>query len=364
MIINYETAWRSEVLAALGKYLPDMIICDESQRLKSPSSKQSKAMQALGSRSSYNLILSGTPVMNSPLDFWAQYRFLGPSIFDPSYFAFKSRHAFMGGFENRVVIGYRDLDVLVKKAHSVASRVTKAQALDLPETTDKVVPFRLEPKAWRLYTKLNTEMIAELGGLGKVTAPHIITKMLRLSQLTGGFITSDEGESIAVSTAKLMALKDELEDILDSGRKVVIFARFRAEITAIHALAVQEAGADAVRMIWGDTRMADRGQHVKDFQENPAVKVFIAQIATAGLGITLTAASTAIFYSCDYSYANHEQAKARIHRIGQRNACTYIYLVAEGTVDESVLSTLKSKKSMADLVVDNWRTLLKERSKP
>ena len=101
--------------------------------------------------------------------------------------------------------------------------------------------------------------------------------------------------------------------------------------------------------------MAQRGEAVRRFQEEPECKVFVAQIQTAGLGITLTAADTAIFYSLDYSFANYDQARARLHRIGQRNAVTYIHLVSRGTVDEKVLKALQKKKSVADEVVDNWR---------
>jgi SNF2 family DNA or RNA helicase len=101
--------------------------------------------------------------------------------------------------------------------------------------------------------------------------------------------------------------------------------------------------------------MNARGEAVRRFQEEPSCKVFVAQIQTAGLGITLTAADTAIFYSLDYSFANYDQARARLHRIGQRNSVTYIHLVARGTVDEKVLKALQKKKSVADEVVDNWR---------
>ena len=111
-------------------------------------------------------------------------------------------------------------------------------------------------------------------------------------------------------------------------------------------------------LIRGDVK--DRASEVDKFQNDPSVKVFIGQLQTTGMGLTLTAADTAVFYSLSYNFADYEQAKARIHRIGQKNTCTYIHLIAKKTIDEKVMDALKSKKNIADLVVDNWRSLFNQ----
>ena len=103
-------------------------------------------------------------------------------------------------------------------------------------------------------------------------------------------------------------------------------------------------------------KQADRGEEVARFQRAPSCKVFVAQIQTAGLGITLTAADTAIFYSLDYSFANYDQCRARLHRISQKSAVTNIHLIAKGTVDEKVMQALKKKRDVATEIVDNWRS--------
>ena len=133
-----------------------------------------------------------------------------------------------------------------------------------------------------------------------------------------------------------------------------MFARFVPEIEAIKAML--EKKKLGYRLIYGATK--DRAEQVKDFQENPDVKVFVGQLQTTGMGITLTAASVAVFYSLDFSYANYEQSRARIHRIGQKEKCLYIHLVAKNTVDEKIMNALKHKGDIAKLMVDNWRTLL------
>lgn len=348
-ITNYEATWRME--EAIAKWKPDMIICDESQRIKTPSTRQSKTMHKLSRLAKYRMILTGTPVTQGPLDFFSQYKFLDPSIFGNSYTAFKARYAVLGGPNKQIVVGYKALPDLVERAHRIAYRVTKAEALDLPEFTDQTQFCQLEPFARQFYTSLARDSVAELESGEKVTAANILVKLLKLQEATGGFIKEDGAN--CVSRAKINLLAEILDDIIEAGKKVVVFARFRAEIQAIMELL--ETMKIGYTVIYGDVPLNERGARVNEFQHNPKCKVFVAQIQTAGLGITLTAADTAVFYSLDFSFANYDQCRARIHRIGQKNTCTYIHLIAEDTIDEKVMKVLKSKKSMADIVVDNWK---------
>lgn len=353
---NYEASWRMD--EAIKAWQPDLIICDESQRIKTPGAQQSKALHRLGRAARYRMILTGTPISNNPLEFFSQYKFLDPSIFGNSYYAFRNRYATMGGFEGRQVVGFRNLPELTKKAHAIAYRVTKEEALDLPPFIDQTLYCELEPKAARAYTALAKESVAELDSGEQVTAANVLARLLRLSQLTGGYVGTEEGETEQVSTAKLSLLAETLDDLLVvDGKKIVIFARFLAEIEAIKGL-LADRGVD-YEWITGAVPMAERGGAVERFQQQPQCRVFLAQIQTAGLGITLTAADTAIFYSLDFSFANYDQCRARIHRLGQKNACTYIHLVVKSSVDEQVLGALLEKKDMAALVVDDWRSLFK-----
>ena len=352
-VTNYEATWRMD--EALAAWQPDMIICDESQRIKTPGARQSKAMARLGTIARYRMILTGTPVSQGPLDFYSQYRFLDRNIFGTSYYAFRARYALMGGYGNRQVIGYQNLDDLVQKAHSVAFRCRKEDCLDLPEQVDQVMYCELEKDARRIYDQLVRESVAELSEENIVMAPNVLSRLLRLSQMTGGYLRVDE-QTTLVSKAKMGLLEETLDDLLDAGKKVVVFARFIPEIEAIVKMLEKKKVAHG--LIYGATPMDARGEMVESFQTDPAVKVFVAQIQTAGLGITLHAADTAIFYSLDYSFANYDQCRARIHRIGQKNNCTYIHLVAKDTVDAKVLTALGEKKSLADQVVDRWRELL------
>lgn len=348
-VVNYESAWRLE--KNIAAWNPDLIIADESHKIKTHNANASKAMHRLGARAGYRIMLTGTPVTNKAIDIFSQYKFLNPAVFGNSFYSWRNRYFDMSGYGNYTPTLKKSMeDELTRKMHSIAFRATKADCLDLPETADIIRYVDLEPSAAKLYRDLVRDSYAELGN-GEVTATNILTRLLRLSQLTGGFLGGDEGNVTKISDAKFDAIDDIIDEAVNEDKKIVVIARFVAEIKAIQKLL--ESKKLRYSVVMGEIR--NREKQITEFQNNPDVKVFIGQIATAGLGITLTAASTMIFYSLDYSMANFEQAKARIHRVGQNQNCTYIYLTARGTVDEKVLQTLRDKAELAKTLVDDYR---------
>jgi SNF2 family DNA or RNA helicase len=357
-VINYESTWREGIFEALQEYDADLIICDESQRIKTHDAEQSKALHKLGDQARYKLILSGTPVQNNAIDIFSQYRFLDPTIFGQNFYQFRNRYAVMGGFNRRQIIGYKDLDGLIKKEHSIAFRITKNEAIDLPEQTFETRKVHFSKKEQDLYNRIKRDSYAELDSGGQITATTVLTKLLRLQQLTGGFLVKDDAaKPEQVSKAKLDALSDIIEDyVIGVGKKLVIFARFIAEVKAIIDMVDKQLPKGMKQVaIYGDIKKEDRGDIVKQFQEDPNTTVFIGQIDTAGTGITLTAADTCVYYSKNFNYATYSQSLSRIHRIGQRNVCTYIDLEVEKTIDELISKSLAKKEDMAKTVVDNWR---------
>lgn len=350
VVVNYESAWRLE--KALTTWHPDLIIADEGHKIKTHNIAASKAMHRMGAKASYRLLLTGTVITNKAIDVFSQYKFLNPAIYGNSFYAFRNRYFDMVGYGNHTPVLKKSMESeLTEKLHSISYRATKAECLDLPETTDMIRQIELEPAALRIYRGLVKESYAELAG-GEVTATNILTRLLRLSQLTGGFLGNDKTAAVEqVSAAKLSALEDILDGAVAEGKKLVIIARFIPEIKAICKL-LEKRGL-GYSCITGEVK--NRDEQVARFQNEPEVMAFVGQIATAGLGITLTAASTMVFYSLDYSMSNFEQTKARIHRVGQRMPCTYLYLVARGTVDEKVLAALESKADLARTLVDDYR---------
>lgn len=352
VVVNYESVWRLE--KDLATWHPALIIADEGHKIKTHNIAASKAMHRLGARASYRLLLTGTVITNKAIDVFSQYKFLNPAIYGQSFYAFRNRYFDMVGYGNHTPVLKKSMEAeLTEKLRSISYRATKAECLDLPETVDVIRQIDLEPAALRIYRQLVKESYAELSGGKEITAPNILTRLLRLSQLTGGFLGNDETAAVEqVSCAKLAALEDIVDGAAAEGKKLVIIARFLPEIRAICKL-LEKRGL-GYSCITGEVK--NRDEQVARFQKEPEAMAFVGQIATAGLGITLTAASTMVFYSLDYSMSNFEQAKARIHRVGQRNLCTYLYLAARGTVDEKVLAALKDKADLAKTLVDDYRS--------
>ena len=349
LIVNYESAWRLE--AELLKFDADLIIADEGHKLKDNRSRQSKGMQHLGDKARYKLLLTGTVITNREMDVFSQYRFLDSQIFGTSFYAFRNRYFDMTGYGNHIPVFRQSMaDDFLKRMHCIAYRVTKEECLDLPQIREEVRKIELEPKAMKMYEQLQEDCFTQLKG-SEVTAANVLTKMLRLSQLTGGHLTDDEHHVRPVSHAKLDALSDIIDAAVSDGQKLVVMARFVAEMDDIEELLKGKGIGYAV--VRGGVK--DRDDEVKQFQTDPSCQVFVGQIAAAGLGITLTAAHTMVFYSLDYSMSNFDQAKARIHRVGQKQKCLYIYLIARGTVDSKVLRSLRKNVNLAKALVDDYR---------
>lgn len=362
-VINYESVWREEIKEALIRYDADLIICDESQRIKGHDSRQSKAMHELGDRARYKMILSGTPVQNNVTDIWSQYRFLDRSVFGDLYYPFQNHYCVMHSvFKSKVLRTINETE-LVEKEHSIAFRVTKEEALDLPEQTFETRYIDMSPKERRIYDSLKRESVAEIEGGETITATTVLTKLLRLQQFTGGFLVKDGAEKPEqISTAKLDALKDIIEDYtIEAGKKLVIFARFIPEVEAIIAMAQNQLKNTEKKVvsIQGSVKKEDRGDIIHQFQTDPDTVLIVGQIDTLGVGVTLTAADTCVYYSKTYNYATYEQSLSRIHRISQRNVCTYIDLVCADSVDEKITQALKKKEDLATKIVDNWKEIFK-----
>ena len=358
-IINYESAWRTD--EAILKFAPQLIVADESQRIKCHTAKQSKFMHKLAEKAPYRMILSGTPLQNSPLDFFSQYLFLDKSVFGTKWYGFKGRYAVQQtgfnratGREFKQVVAYRNLDELTERVHSIALRVENG-VIDLPPELPPITRYAvLSRDERRVYDSIKEDSIAELEGGGVVTAQNALSKILRLQQVTSGFIVNEDGElsNVAEKSAKVELFSEVVDDVVvEQGEKMVVFFRFIHDLENIEA--VLKAKGIGYVSLYGGTKQGDRAAAVKAFSEDPSVKVFVGQIAASGTGIDglQDQCHTACFYSLGYNYAEYFQAKGRINRNGQEKSCVYVHLVCEGTVDELVLKSMEEKKNLADMIV-------------
>lgn len=352
--ISYESAWR--YADDIYKWNPDMIICDESQKIKSIDSNRSKFLHDLGKKIKYKMILSGTPVTQSTMDVFSQYKFLDTSIFGDSYTKFKDNYCIMGGYEGNQVVGYKNLDKLSERAHSIAYRVKKSDVLDLPEFTDQTLYCELT-ESREIYDQTVNEIKACYAS-ENITQFQALSKLMKLSQITGGNIPqlNEEGDKVMISIGneKISLLKEFVQE-LPAGKKFIIVAHFLPEIRNISHMLDELKITNHI--INGSVSQDVRGDVVNKFQNTNHPQVLILQ-SQIGVGLTLTAADLMIFYSNDYSYANYEQTRGRIHRAGQKNKCLYVNLICKNTIDEKVMSALKRKEDFAVKIVDPTKKVI------
>jgi SNF2 family DNA or RNA helicase len=343
IITNFESAWRSPFAEWALRQRWDLVIADEIHRCKAPGGKASRCLARLGKSTRFRLGMSGTPMPHSPLDVYAYYRFLDPSIFGWSFSKFRQHYAVMGGFQNHQVIGYRNLDELNRKFYSIAFAASK-DVLDLPEEMHVTYTFELGPEARSAYRSLERDLIAEIDA-GEVTAANALVKLLRLQQITGGFIRTDDGHDVQIDSAKMNLLRDVLEDI-DAGEAVIVVCRFHKDLDAVHRVA-DEVGRKSLEL-------SGRRDELRDWQAG-AAPILAIQIDSGGLGVDLTRARYAIYYSLGFSLGSYEQSLARIHRPGQTRPVEYIHLLARDTVDEKVMAALAARADVINAVLQQLK---------
>lgn len=349
-VINYEYVSAFENI--LLKWQPDMIICDESHKIKSPSSNQTKSIIKIGRDARYKLCLTGTPLTNNILDFFSQYKFLDSSIFGESYTNYKAKYVITGVFNEYLRPNPRTFGELKEKIDSIAYRVTKEECLDLPPFVDIPVYVEMNKDARKKYIQFEDEFIVWLDNQTFITADNALTQTLKLRQLTGGFCYNEEQMPVFIDNSKIEACSELVSEIINAGNKVVIFAEFQAEIKALKEMC-DKLGIKS-GTYYGATKEKDRNELVDGFQ-NGDIQVFIGQIESAGISITLTSANYMIFYSTGYKYGVYDQARARIHRKGQNSKCTYYHLIIKDTIDEKIVKSLNKKERLAQSVIDSYR---------
>lgn len=338
-----------EALMWLGKKFGanGLIGVDESTTIKNMKAKRTKNLIKAGAYFAYRRILTGSPVTKAPLDIYAQAEFLGPGLLGcSSYFAFQSRYAItqkrqMGAHSFEQVVGYRNLDELGGIISQFSYRVLKKDCLDLPEKIFTTRDVELTPEQAKMYDEIRHEGLTLLRGGEMVSTPSIIAQMLRLQQVLSGHLRTDEGELVEFPTNRL----EELVSICqEASGKVIIWSRFRHDIRQITKRLNEEFGDGSAASYYGDTSDDERLRIVQDFQKpDNALRFFVGNAATAGYGITLTAANTVVYYANDFSLEHRLQSQDRVHRIGQKSAVTYVDLITPGTIDERIVQALRNK---------------------
>ena len=335
----------------LGKAL---IGIDESTTIKSPTAKRTKNILKIGELAKYRRILTGSPVTKSPLDLYTQCKFLDPYHLDEdSYYAFRARYSNMvkrnfGGRSVQLVVSYRRLDELAKKLEKFSYRVLKEDCLDLPPKvfTKRIVELSDEQK--KMYITMKNAAIAEQDGK-VMSSMSALTTLLRLHQITCGTFKADDGTLTPIKNNRITALMDCLEE---TDGKVIIWATYREDIkTIVESLKKAYGDASTVEYHGGVDSTLRQKQIALFQQKNGPTRYFVGNPQTGGYGITLTAANTVIYYSNNYDLEKRLQSEDRAHRIGQTGSVTYVDLIAEGTIDERIVKSLRKKINIANEIM-------------
>ena len=334
---------------------------DESTSIKHRTARRTKAVLKLGKMAKYRRVLTGTPVTQGPLDLWAQMNFLDEYILQSSFYAYRNaycvirrRRTSTHSFDE--IVGYQRLEELQEILKPYSYRVTKDECLDLPPKIRLKREIELNRDQKRLYHTLKKRAILELESEKLVTAPLIITRILRLQQILCGFIKSDDGTEEVISGAN-PRLEELLNVLEETQGGVIIWATFRRTIQMIYDALAKKYGASNVATYYGETESEVRQEIVEKFQAGK-IKYFIGQPRTGGYGLTLTNAKTVIYFNNTYDMEVRLQSEDRAHRIGQKDKVTYIDFVCPKTIDEKILETLSNKKKLADEITgDKWKEI-------
>lgn len=348
VVINYESAWRGDFASWSLGISWDVAILDESHRAKTHDTAVSKYAASLGKTSAFRLCLTGTPMGQGPLDLFGQFRFLDRGIFGTWFHHFRNRYAKLNPIFPGKVDSWINQEELKRRFALLAYRVTAEEVLDLPPVMHHERLVELGPEGRKVYTSLEDDLIADLG-TGVVTATNALTRLLRLQQVTSGYVVEDETKrEVEVDDGKRLALLELLED-MGPGEPVVVFCRFR------HDLQTVAGAASSLGRRYGELSGRLKDGLTERGEMEDGVQVMGVQIQAGGLGVDLTRARYCVFLSLGFNLTEYEQALARVHRPGQLLPVHYYHLLAEGTVDRAVYGALRKKQDVIGEVLEGLK---------
>lgn len=358
MIMNFEMLLSAKNIDFIKK-MPEPIMCvvDESSRVKNNRSRTTKVLLSLRNKFAARIVMSGTPCPNTEAELWPQITFVG-DILHRNFYVFRNQYFHLArGSQvmNGTVINKHMAREIFSKGWKYAITpdskkklmdgiapwtffCRKQDCLDLPDQVDEVRVVELPPDIRRHYHQMKNECIIEINSM-PIVAQTALTRILRLRQITSGFALGEVPVSFKGSP-KINELQDILEEAGD--QQVIIWCQFHKEIDMVTSVLGEKCCT-----LYGLTK--DKDASINAFKSGEK-QYLVAHPRSASFGLTFINCSLQIFYSMDYSWEMYEQARARTHRAGQVNKCTYIHIVAGNTIDEHILDALRKKKDAVELL--------------
>ena len=316
-----------------------VIAFDECHKSKEPTSLQSRAM--INVQAKYMVAMSGTPLMNNPLDLYFPMKWLGYE--NHSFYQFKQHYCTLGGWGGSQVVGYKNLEEIRAMMDNIMLRRLKTEVLDLPEKIRKIEYVDMTPKQNQIYKEVYNGVMSDLQKIKFSNNP--LSMMIRLRQATGwtGIISNTVQES-----AKMERMIELVQEIVASGQKAIIFSNWES----MTEVAREKLKSYNPAYITGATKADERMKEVDRFQTDDKCRVIIGTIGAMGTGLTLTAAQNVIFLDSPWNMALKAQAEDRAHRIGTKGTVNIITLVCKNTIDERIEELVEKKGQIADALVD------------
>jgi SNF2 family DNA or RNA helicase len=342
IVVNYESAIRGELKKQLLGIKWDHLILDEAHKIKAAGGKASRFCTKLQlNEFGRKRLLSGTMLPNNKLDAYGQFRFLEPGMYGTNFTKFRNLFAEMGGYQGYQIVGWKNEERFNKILNSITFHVDKS-VLDLPPTLTLYRPVEISPTGRDLLRNIEKEFIADVGA-GTVTAANALSRLVKMREVTSGFVRDDDEVDHHVHDGRLDALEEVLEEI-GPDKKVVVFCEFRWDLDQVMS------AANRLGRKYGE--VSGRFNDTVEARYPPDVQILGIHPKSGGLGLNLQDSHYCIFYSVGFSLGDYEQALSRVERGGQTESVRAIHLVAKGTVDEQVYAALRDKKKVVLEIMD------------
>ncbi len=342
-----------------------MMVIDESHMISNPKALRAVQCVYLRTMAKYRLTLTGTPISTGPMNLFMQFEFLDPDIIGiGDYYSFRNRYAVMGGYRDErgramQIVGYQNIDELARTVAPYVFEVRKSDVLDLPPKVFKKVYVQLTKEQRALYDKIKKEQAYEIDGR-EMIVKNVLESALRLHQVCGGYSTTYSEEERAGKKVRVPHIHElvpwkknpkimELLDIAADGKSMIVWCAYRPEIAAVVAALKATFPKEEIGEIHGGVSEEDRHTIKNKFQSGK-VRILVGNTATGGTSLTLTACEIMVYYNNTEKMVDREQSEDRAHRDGLKHSVLYIDLIAEKTVDETIIKSIGQKMNLSEYI--------------
>lgn len=359
VITNYEAYWREPLRSAITAWGPEAVVPDEAHKLNNRTARQTRYAHLLSDRPTtrYRIPLTGTPITKGLENLFSLYRFTDTAVFGKNWPNFAQLFLKMGGFQGRQIVGYQNEALAERLVEETAFRITRDECFDIPPSQHMIVPVRLNESTAKTYEDMRVDGLSKVSGTdssgraveGLTLAQIVLTSLLRLQQITSGFVKTNENDEVDISHEKLNACADLIDTALSNDERSVVFCRFVRDVHRVRAKL--EALGARVGVLEGSVKTEDRTRLIDSFKAGK-LDVIVAQIKVASLSIDLADATVCVYFSTGFSLDEFQQGRDRLQGPRQTKSCGYYYLQGvlpdgKDTVDAKIYRALDERIRIA-----------------